>query len=273
MAEDLLTGVMYGRRCSERQGIYRDTFNKNDVDDRNDFLETHIPLVINEARKIMESYKRSDEVVLDDLIQEGMMGLIRAADKFDQDRGIRFSTYATGWIMSSIKKYLGDRNIIPKGVVFYQKFHKLTRAIDDLRSEIERDPTIDEIANYVGQDIDVINSLLQYSDDVRQHNDSIESVSAVLDYVVNDVSSIGDILIDRVDVREIVDFLLDNLSDRERKVIECRCGLKYTDGASFKEIGKVLGVTPERVRQIEEDALDKMRLVCMIEGIDVAELV
>ena len=266
MKQSVLSGAIY----EVKDGRRKEEFNLLDSKDRDAFIESHIALAISEAKKYALMY-RSDEVVLDDLIQEGIMGLIIAADKFDSNRGIKFSTHAVNWIRSQIRIWLADRDLIIKGPKFYQKKFELTEVVDELRSENECEPILEEIASRMGKGIKEVNELLCHSDNsVGQYYDDRRGINAKLDSVVNDVSHISDAMIKRYEMREIIDFLLDKLSERERKVVEYRCGFRGNGGSiTLKQIAQVMGVSGQRVKQIEDEAYSKMREICESEGLEV----
>ena len=197
-----------------------------------------------------------------DLIQEGNIGLLKAIRKFDYRRGFKFSTYATWWIRQGITRALADQSrTIRIPVHLVESLNKVTRIQRQLTQEYNREPTIDEISKASGLPKAKINTVL-----------SASSKPVSLAALVGDDSptEIGNLIEDKSSdappdavtkgmTRDEINNLLENLSTREKLVIQLRFGLSDGRNRTLEEIGKMLGLTRERIRQIEKKAITKLR--------------
>ena len=228
-------------------------------DARAEFIQCNLRLVVSVARR----YEGSGLGLLD-LIQEGNLGLIRAVEGFDHQKGFKFSTYATWWIRQAMMRAMADqgRTIrVPSHVV--DQINRVTRAERDLTVELEREPTIHEIAERALISAERI-------DELRQ----IASVSASLDERVSseeDAQTWGDKATDKdapdmpaeaVQRSQLLAALaseMDGLPERDRRILEMRFGMATGKEMTLDEVARREGVTRERIRQIEQKALSRMR--------------
>ncbi len=250
---------------AEEEVYYSRLAQKGDDSGRQRMIESNLRLVVKIARRYINR-----GLALLDLIEEGNLGLIRAVEKFDPERGFRFSTYATWWIRQTIERaIMNQTRTIRLPIHVVKELNSYLQAARRLAQSLDHEPNAEEIADLLDKPLKDVKRILKLNERVTSVDTPIggrDSDRTLIDAIPDESNPDPSDLLQDADVLSNLEIWIAQLSEKQREVVERRFGLHGYKISTLEEVGQEIGVTRERVRQIQMDALKRLREILESEG-------